>query len=595
MGGGDEFGGGARAEAGEVRGVVPRRKYLENAEAVPAVGDESEGAGGDHTNFYVVDVVELAFGGEELVKLWHVGFFYVNDGEALLPCRDVSVSAPDVDVAGVFEGNQRMADQFRQRKLGDVQNFQAVAIHDERVAELDRDAAGIVELWSADGRGDARGEWIVEGDDDESFVGEDVGKRSSDGDAARAGEDTARIECEGALQEIVSGIAVEERANAGTFRLEIGIANDDEAFFFIGDVKETVEQVNGLLLILRQLLSQRINAERGGGCNGEGIFRWNIKFLADRRNRRRGDFLGETLVVDVGDVVDAQTAGAEGRVRVFAARLDVKNIPRMLGGGAEFTIMLHKSLEIIGISDAMKVAAVDGFGLVMFGNNDGFKSTFAGGDINVAAHEIHEVGALQEKLGHPGVVVVLSGNMAIAALFCFFGAHGVRDKRRESLAGEPGRGNRLLRVIEPITVGVLRADQHGARRARGSDAMTGDRPIHAEHIDVIAKNLKVVAGVIFRDQAFIVQHGLARVSGHLQMAAEAGWRPRSMAGVAGHAAVGMRERRVVARHLQRNAAILVHEFRSKRLLAEVCAAGRDGVDRLNDLPFPVFFGHGALQ
>src|SRR5258707_8897160 len=134
------------------------------------------------------------------------------------------------------------------------------------------------------------------------------------------------------------------------------IGDDDEAFFFVSDVEETVEEVNGLLLVFRQLPTQGIDAKRGRRGHGKGVFRGYVKFLADRRNRRRGDFLGETFVVDVGDVIDAQTAGAEGRVRVFAARLNVKNIPRMLGG-AEFTIMLHKSLEIIGISDAMKVTA----------------------------------------------------------------------------------------------------------------------------------------------------------------------------------------------------------------------------------------------
>src|SRR5262249_40815972 len=55
-GSGDEFWCGTRAEAGEVRGIVPRRDDLQDAQAVFAVGDESKGAGGDHADFYVVDV-----------------------------------------------------------------------------------------------------------------------------------------------------------------------------------------------------------------------------------------------------------------------------------------------------------------------------------------------------------------------------------------------------------------------------------------------------------------------------------------------------------------------------------------------------------
>src|SRR5260370_23450771 len=75
MGGSDELGSGARAEAGEMGRVVPRGEHLENAEAVLAVRDEGEGTGGDHANFYVIDVVELAFGGAELIRRGGFRFF----------------------------------------------------------------------------------------------------------------------------------------------------------------------------------------------------------------------------------------------------------------------------------------------------------------------------------------------------------------------------------------------------------------------------------------------------------------------------------------------------------------------------------------
>ena len=74
-------------------------------------------------------------------------------------------------------------------------------------------------------------ERIVEIDDDERFVGEDVGVGAGDRDAAGAGEGAAGIESQGALQEIVGGVAVEERADAGTFGFQVGIADDDQAFF----------------------------------------------------------------------------------------------------------------------------------------------------------------------------------------------------------------------------------------------------------------------------------------------------------------------------------------------------------------------------
>src|SRR5260370_23510960 len=62
-GSGDEFRRGTRAEAGKMRGIVPGRENLQNAQTILAVRDKRECAGGDHADFYVVDVVELAFGG----------------------------------------------------------------------------------------------------------------------------------------------------------------------------------------------------------------------------------------------------------------------------------------------------------------------------------------------------------------------------------------------------------------------------------------------------------------------------------------------------------------------------------------------------
>jgi len=114
----------------------------------------------------------------------------------------------------------------------------------------------------------------------------------------------------------------------------------------------------------------------------------------------------------------------------------------------------------------------------------------------------------------------------------------------------------LLRVVQPIAIGILRADQHCAGRSRRCDALTGDRAVDSKHINVVAQNLKIVAGVILREQSFIVKHGFARVSGHLQMAAEARGRPRSVAGIASHAAVRVSERGVVVRHLRSHRASL---------------------------------------
>src|SRR6266446_3890639 len=258
---GDELRIRARAEAGKMRGVVPRGKNLQDAQAVLPVSDKGEGAGSDHADLHVI---ELAFGSEELVEFRRIRFFDVNDGEALFPCRNISIGSRHINVAGVFEGDEGARDWFWLCEVGHVENFQPVMIDDERVAELHTNAAGIVELRSADGRGDTRSERIVQVDDHECFVREDVSKRSSDGDSPRASESAARIKRQGALQEIIGGVAVEERANAGALRFEIWVAHDNKPFFFVRDVKEAVERVDRLLLVFRQLLAKRIHGERRG-------------------------------------------------------------------------------------------------------------------------------------------------------------------------------------------------------------------------------------------------------------------------------------------------------------------------------------------
>ena len=155
---------------------------------------------------------------------------------------------------------------------------------------------------------------IIQIDDDEGFVGEDVGERSGDGDALRSGEDAAWIEGGGAVEKIICGIAVEQSADAGTFGVEIGIADDDQAFFFIGDVEKSVEQVDALLFVFREAGAERIDGQRGRRSDGESVFRGDIETLADGRDGRGDYALGETFVVDIGDVVDAQAAGSIGGV-----------------------------------------------------------------------------------------------------------------------------------------------------------------------------------------------------------------------------------------------------------------------------------------
>src|SRR5260370_16830324 len=109
---------------------------------------------------------------------------------------------------GVVGGGWGVGDWVWLVEGGYVQNFRPVMIDDERVAELHTNAAGIVELRSADGRGDTRSERIVQVDDHECFVREDVSKRSSDGNSPRASESAARFKPQGPPPEIIVGGAL---------------------------------------------------------------------------------------------------------------------------------------------------------------------------------------------------------------------------------------------------------------------------------------------------------------------------------------------------------------------------------------------------
>ena len=67
----------------------------------------------------------------------------------------------------------------------------------------------------------------------------------------------------------------------------------------------------------------------------------------------------------------------------------------MTCGGGKFAAMVNELFIVGGIGDALEIAAVDGFGFVVFGDGYGFETFLASGNVHVAAHEIHEIRALK--------------------------------------------------------------------------------------------------------------------------------------------------------------------------------------------------------
>ena len=87
--------------------------------------------------------------------------FHIDDHHSLLTSRDIGVGAGNVHVAGVLDRHQRSRDRHRMVEVGDVENFQPVAIDHEGIAELHGQAARVVQEWRADLGADARLQRIV--------------------------------------------------------------------------------------------------------------------------------------------------------------------------------------------------------------------------------------------------------------------------------------------------------------------------------------------------------------------------------------------------------------------------------------------------
>ena len=86
----------------------------------------------------------------------------------------------------------------------------------------------------------------------------------------------------------------------------------------------------------------------------------------------------KSLVVDVGDVENAEAVRAHRRVGIFAAQLDVENVSAVAIRGREFALALDVLAEIVGIGHALQIAADDGLGLIVLRGHHGFETLVAG-------------------------------------------------------------------------------------------------------------------------------------------------------------------------------------------------------------------------
>src|SRR5438552_8877169 len=112
--------------------------------------------------------------------------------------------------------------------------------------------------------------------------------------------------------------------------------------------------------------------------------------------------------------------------------------------------------------------------------------------------------------------------MAVGAIFCRAdAARGVREMRIKRLPTVTFSGKSLLLRVNPLAIGILRADHDRARRADDRHAVFLHRPVNPEHEDVVAHDLWIVGREIAIGYTFKLILRDAMVRFHLQMESEA--------------------------------------------------------------------------
>src|SRR3989441_12379819 len=96
----------------------------------------------------------------------------------------------------------------------------------------------------------------------------------------------------------------------------------------------------------------------------------------------------------------------------------------MMIGLLEIAVVREMLLVVVRINQALQVAADDCRGLIMLGDGDGLKTVPTLSEVDIAPQKVQEVGALENDLCHPGIIIVCLGDVAIAACLGF-----LRDRK----------------------------------------------------------------------------------------------------------------------------------------------------------------------
>ena len=236
------------------------------------------------------------------------------------------------------------------------------------------------------------------------------------------------------------------------------------------------------------------------------VRRGNVRVLTPGRKRSSEDLLRNSLVGDACNVVDAHPGSPFGNVQILATQLQtargVLGIVRLDRRQPQLTLLVLR--EPVGIRVLVQVAADHRLRFLPFRDLHRGNLLFLA-DPRVVSDEVDEVGPLQQELRHDRVVVILPRDVAVAAGLGFGSPLGVRIMRRERLRREPGRGDRRLLNIDALAIDVGRRKHQRRARAYGRDLAPLDRPVVTELEHIVARDLRIIGGVIARLASFVVQ------------------------------------------------------------------------------------------
>ena len=443
-----------------------------------------------------------------------------------------------MELARVAERHQRAFDLDRRLGMRDVDHVQAVGCGHEQVAELEMRRARALDR---DRGGDPRLERIVEVEHHDAGIRGHVHPAARDEQVARAVQHAALVPGQRALEEVVARLAVAQGLDVG----------EDQAFRAVGDQRVLVDRVHRLFLPVLQdhvaLVARVADGLGRGQRDAGGVRALDVRALAERRDRRGDDLLGEALVADARDVVRARALGSFGHVDVLATELDAARGARgVLHGDLQRLPVVLVLLEVIGVGVVVQEAADHGLRLVPLGDADG-RDLAVAADPGVVADEVDELRPQAQELRHDRVVVVRLRQVAIRAGLGLGAPFRVRVVRRHRLRAVAGCRDRRLLGVDPLAVDVLRAQHQRRGGAHRRDLVVLDRAVDAEHVDVVARDLRVVGRVVAREAALVAVALGAPVRLDRKVAAAAARGPRAMAGVAQHLVLAVRA--LVLRHV----------------------------------------------